>query len=1121
MSTMSTKIGDVAISFLKGSENYHLWKFRIIRILSTKNVDHCIKAGGKEIKPEEDKKAMDYLCLAIEEQIIPHIQECKTAIEIWNALEKMYDDKSLVKKVSLLKQLGVLSLEDCNDMEDYINKVIDITNKLNQMGFKYDEQVIIVNLFKGLGDEYKPLIMALEGSEANLTVDKVKLKLLDQKLDNKSSETALLAKKKFQKWNNQNIPNKLKCYNCNETGHFSRDCKQPKREKNDYGNNNSGVTNKNCFMMLQNENHMLLKCDADHVANVCMHEKNNWIVDSGASSHMTPHRDILTNCKESTTCTITAANSEKLSVKAVGNSCIKLNDMQVEVKNVLLVPKLSTNLLSVSKIVEMGNSVTFNKNGCTVYNSENEIIVTCGQQDGVYKFSGEEIKSFVAMKSENEAMMWHRRFGHINYQSLVKMKNGLVDGMNFENDESAIKSCDVCPQGKQCVLPFEKSSRKTTEILQLIHSDLAGPMETQSVGKAKYLLTFIDDFSRKVFVYFLSSKNEVFSKFVEFKKFIENQTDKKIKVLRSDNGGEYVTNQMDSFCKESGILHQKTTAFTPQQNGVAERMNRSLIEKAKCLLFDAKLPKMYWAEAVNHASYLINRSLASAHGEIPNEVFFNIKVNVSDLKLFGTKCWVLVPKKKRLKWDKNSLQLIFLGYDQFTKGFRCVDIKTRKMTISRNVKFMEADTDKCAEFSLDEPETEGHILNEEDGEDTSDSERQELEEQQTPKDEVVVNPPPVAPKQAKGSRIPEPKPVPAVTRSKTKAGTPSFASLAIIDENFTVKCTEENHMNDPLTVSELNARKDRELWKAAMTDEFESLIEKNTWDLVPLPPQKRVVRSKWLFKTKRNVDEEIYLKQAGRMWNIKLDTTLKEIGLKNPSSTSTDFSKLSDEDAEAVDVPYQEAIGSLLYAAQGTRPDIAYAVNFLSKFNKNFKAAHWKAVKRVFRYLRGTINYCLSYNFRNSKLIGYCDSDWASEAADRKSVTGYIFKLANGTVSWCSKKQPIMALSSTEAEYIALGSAAQEALWIQQLLREFWKEADKSVEIWCDNQSTIKLASSEAYRPRTKHIDVKFHFLRSHVEKGDIAVKYVNTNENNADMLTKAISSEKFKFHCTQVFDLE
>lgn len=256
--------------------------------------------------------------------------------------------------------------------------------------------------------------------------------------------------------------------------------------------------------------------------------------------------------------------------------------------------------------------------------------------------------------------------------------------------------------GKQARLPFEKSESRSTELLQLIHSDLCGPMENESIGRSRYMLTFIDDFSKKVFCYFLRQKSDAFERFIEFKAMVENQTGKRIKIIRSDKGTEYIPEKFNKYLAKEGIQHQLTCPYTAQQNGVTERYNRTIVERARCLLHDAGLPKIYWAEAMNMAVYLINRSVcATCTNKTPEEVWTGKRTNLSDLRIFGSTVMVHVPKEKRKKLDFKSMKLIFVGYDNDTKGYRCIDKSTRKFFISRDVIFHEKIIVKTYELNDD------------------------------------------------------------------------------------------------------------------------------------------------------------------------------------------------------------------------------------------------------------------------------------------------------------------------------------------------------------------------------------------------------------------------------------
>ena len=217
-------------------------------------------------------------------------------------------------------------------------------------------------------------------------------------------------------------------------------------------------------------------------------------------------------------------------------------------------------------------------------------------------------------------------------------------------------------------------------------------------------------------------------------------------------------------------------------------------------------------------------------------------------------------------------------------------------------------------------------------------------------------------------------------------------------------------------------------------------------------------------------------------------------------------------------IPYREAIGSLMYAVLGTRPDISFAVLFLSQFMQNPGRPHWEAVKRVFRYLKVTKYMNLIIGGMEKGLEVFSDVDWASQE-HWHSISGYIFMMGGGTVSWSSKKQAIVVLSTTEAEYITATHAAKEALWIRMFLAEIAHPLRKPITIHLDNISAISITKNDEYHPRTKHIDIQYHFIRHSVQENLLNIDYVPTADMVADMLTKGLPRHKV-LHMNQLVGL-
>ncbi|CAL5379550.1 unnamed protein product [Camellia sinensis] len=264
---------------------------------------------------------------------------------------------------------------------------------------------------------------------------------------------------------------------------------------------------------------------------------------------------------------------------------------------------------------------------------------------------------------------------------------------NVDLRHTKLNPCDNCLFGKHHRVAFHSSSRRQSELLSRVYSDVCGPIEVESLGGRKYFLTFIDDASRKVWVYVLKTKAEVFQHFQTFHAMVERETGKKLKCLRTDNGGEYTSKEFKAYCATHGIRHEKTVPGTPQHNGVAERMNRTIVEKVRCMLKMAKLPKPFWGEAVLVACYLINRSPSvPLNFQIPDEVWSGREISYSHLRMFGCKAFAHVSKEHRQKLDDKATPCIFIGYGDEEFGYRLWDPKHKKVIRSRDVVFQEGQT---------------------------------------------------------------------------------------------------------------------------------------------------------------------------------------------------------------------------------------------------------------------------------------------------------------------------------------------------------------------------------------------------------------------------------------------
>lgn len=293
-------------------------------------------------------------------------------------------------------------------------------------------------------------------------------------------------------------------------------------------------------------------------------------------------------------------------------------------------------------------------------------------------------------REENDSCLWHRRLGHLNYESLKLLyQKKMVYGLPRIEEKSGV--CEGCVFGKHHRKPFPKEGAwRAKQVLELVHTDVCGPTNTLSHGKNRYFILFIDDFTRMTWVYFMRQKSEAFVIFKKFKALVEKQSGRFIKMLRSDQGKEYTSNEFHKFCEDEGVERQLTVGYIPQQNGVSERKNQTVMEMAKSMLLEKGLPKTFWPEAVNTAVYLMNRCPTKAvWKKTPFEAWSGRTPSVNQLKFFGCVCYAQIPKQKRTKLEETSEKCVFIGYSSMSKGYRLYNLKTNKVIISRDVVFDE------------------------------------------------------------------------------------------------------------------------------------------------------------------------------------------------------------------------------------------------------------------------------------------------------------------------------------------------------------------------------------------------------------------------------------------------
>jgi hypothetical protein len=447
--------------------------------------------------------------------------------------------------------------------------------------------------------------------------------------------------------------------------------------------NNSSITSRNIRVnkvtteILKEENNIM--------------EDNNiesWIIDSGTGINLSKNIKILSNIEEVANRGITYPNgqSDRIYKKGMYKGMYKNNNFSIG--EVFYAPNIQNNLISTHYLCKKGFKLVMdmhnNKERLQIFKNNKLITTVYTNDENLFTLNTSSMKNKDYNINNVDLKLWHARLGHYYNQNLQKF----LENNNIKEEKNDNINCEDCKISKLKKKPFNKTINKSSSPLQVVHSDIVGPLKpSPSFSGYKYYITFIDDFSRKCWVYLLKHKSEAVQKFIEFHKLMKNTCNYNVKEVRSDNGLEYNNSNFINYLKNNGIIFNHSTPGNPQQNGRAERINQTLDNCAKTLLSAAKLSPILWDEAIKCACILYN---LNPHQEINfkilNEVFFNKKIDISKLKVFGCKVFFL-KRYKQGKFENNTKPGIFLGYSSDSPGYRVLDITSKTIIIVRDAYF--------------------------------------------------------------------------------------------------------------------------------------------------------------------------------------------------------------------------------------------------------------------------------------------------------------------------------------------------------------------------------------------------------------------------------------------------
>lgn len=757
-------------------------------------------------------------------EIVHQMINIKDAYDIWNEVRKLFAGQTVTDWTITVISLMNTKFVEGEDVSIHIAKMKDLRNNLILMNRNLDDDLFACFLRASMPPTWNYVFSGLPQRYMSAEIERRIRDESGMRTSQTTAPTAYSAKPlpaTTRKGKSRvPVPGELFCTNCNISGHTMAGCwgkgggaegKGPRqkgqKEKESGSGKSKGKDQKRlkgkdrAHQAAENSDTESDKTQSTHSCYMTGPRPTSpgkidaWVIDSVATLHICNNQNLFHTFTPDTG-TIGGINDEGPQLDIFGRGDILIScqivgrpDRTITLRNVAYSPHARDNLISEIRMNKLGLETRKKQGKVTILKENGEIAMQGGLRHGFFRLDcvtippGTSPPSDLAFQAHNlkiDINIWHRCFAHMNPESVRHLaKHELVTGLDLNNTSQLGPWCDGCAKGKHPQAPFPKqATNRAKKILDRIHVDLQGPMDTSILGY-RYTLATVDDSSRKGWKEYMAKKSNTAKLLKDLIIRLETLTGQRVKIIRSDRGGEFIETLLGEFFKEKGITHELTAPYTSQQNGVAERFNRTTHEHALAMLFDADISKGFWPEAHEYASYVRNRSPTSAlHRKTPNEAFYDQKPDVSTLRIFGSKCHVCIPLDQRTKMAPHSIQGVFCGFAQNSKAYKIWIPSKHRFMVSRDVIVYESITnDMYDELPIPNASSEGVSQTVQSKNAQSNAEPASKPETENAAAPVIAPLPPSLPQTEPVAPLPIPAAPPALRRSE-RTTRPSWVKSA-------------------------------------------------------------------------------------------------------------------------------------------------------------------------------------------------------------------------------------------------------------------------------------------------------------------------------------------------------